>query len=429
VPNQGIEKNKLTSSNGWNLPGVSSGLSRTRGKKGVLEPPPTTDPLSTNARPTDVIAVDSSATTPSTISAGTEPNHMVTGLPPPSRSIFDLDGLKALLERNIACGTCNSAVNVTFPTCCLASGVKVACTDPFCMFVDACRPAMADMPVNENGGSALIERQTDYAINILWVLGFLTSGDGGTEAGRLMGLLGLPHSTSMQKRFFSSIESRISPHIVGICDEVLHENLQDEVKLHYNNKRNDEGVLLFDLWLRKELPSPADWPKLPMSTDMAWQKRSSGKRYDSLSGHALLCTTTFRKPAMQETLAKSCCICKLWHLKHLADEPAPEHICTINHTGSSGSMEPIAVLNMAMRLYRVHNVVASPIITDDDSSIKAKLKWSNADHMTNANTTTIPKIINSNGNEVTRPDKGELPADVAEPAFLAVLDNYVSCRL
>ena len=232
----------------------------------------------------------------------------------------------------------------------------------------------------------MIQRQTDYAINILWVLGFLTSGDGGTEAGRLMGLLGLPHSTFMQKRFFTSIESRISPHIIGLCDEVLASNLNDEVRLFYNNKRNDEGVLMYDLWLRKELQSPADWPKLPMSTDMAWQKRSSGKRYDSLSGHALLCTTTFRKPVIKEMLAKSCRICKVWHLKHPIDEAAPEHICTRNHEGSSGSMEPIAVLNMVVKMYRVHNVVVSPIITDDDSSIKAKLKWSNADHMIKTNT-------------------------------------------
>jgi len=275
------------------------------------------------------------------------------------------------------------------------------------------------MPVDVNGGSALIERQTDYAINILWVLGFLTSGDGGTEAGRLMGILGLPHSTSMQKRFFSSIESRISPHVIALCDEVLTDNLKDEVKLFYNNKRNADGVLVYDLWARKELPNTEDWPRLAMSTDMAWQKRSSGKRYDSLSGHALLCSTTLRKPVMKEILAKSCRICKVWHLKHPIDEAAPDHKCTRNHEGSSGSMEPIAVLKMVVRMYQEHNVVVSPIITDDDSSIKAKLKWSNANHMLKTNTTTTPKIINSNGNLVTRPDKGELPLDMDEPKFLA----------
>jgi len=76
---------------------------------------------------------------------------------------------------------------------------------------------MADMTNNVHRGSPLIEQQTNYIMNVLWVLVFLTSGDGGTEAGHLMGLLRLPHLISVLKRFFTSAEGQIPPHIIRLC--------------------------------------------------------------------------------------------------------------------------------------------------------------------------------------------------------------------
>ena len=68
-----------------------------------------------------------------------------------------------------------------------------------CSYVDIERPAGADVPLPEDSGSALIERNADYAVNILFVLGFMSSGDGGKEAERILGLLGLPNYTTMEK--------------------------------------------------------------------------------------------------------------------------------------------------------------------------------------------------------------------------------------
>jgi len=59
------------------------------------------------------------------------------------------------------------------------------------------------------------------------------------------------------------------------------------------------------------------------------------------------------------------------------------------------------------------------MVCDDDSSIKAKLKWSDEDHMANNTTTEVPKIINSNGNLVDRPNHGGVPACMPEPFFKA----------
>jgi hypothetical protein len=55
--------------------------------------------------------------------------------------------------------------------------------------------------------------------------------DGCTEAGRLLGLLGLPNDTTMESRSFTIIEERIGPAIRNITNNILHENLINEVKL------------------------------------------------------------------------------------------------------------------------------------------------------------------------------------------------------
>ena len=97
----------------------------------------------------------------------------------------------------------------------------------------------------------------------------------------------------------------------------------------------------------------------------------------------------------------------------------PEHKCCKNWDGSSVSMEPQATLDMVIQLHEKEHIIVDTIITDDDSAIKAKCKWSNADHCANNNTQDIPMIINRNGNMTKRPDKGGLPGHIPEPKFLA----------
>jgi hypothetical protein len=73
------------------------------------------------------------------------------------------------------------------------------------------------------------ERSTDFAINVLYVVGFLSVGDGGTEAARLLGLLGLANSTTMKTRSFTIIEERIGPAIRKVAGDKLLENIIAEV--------------------------------------------------------------------------------------------------------------------------------------------------------------------------------------------------------
>ena len=119
-----------------------------------------------------------------------------------------MDPLLDLMERNTLCKLCAGPVKVEVKTTCLASSIKLFCLDKKnCGHLDySSGPAAADIPdaVYEDDKR---ERSTDYAVNVLYVLSFLASGDGGTEAAKLLGLLGLPNDTTMESRSFSIIES------------------------------------------------------------------------------------------------------------------------------------------------------------------------------------------------------------------------------
>jgi len=262
-------------------------------------------------------------------------------------------------------------------------------------------------------GSPLIQRSTDCAVNTLYVLSFLTMGDGGMEASKLLGLLGLPNSTTMEKRTFGTLENRIGPVLQELCQETLDENLDRAVLRSFNN---DQAK--FDDWKQNRLPQD-EFPRVPSATDMAWQKRSSGRNCCSLSGHGFFVDCLTRKPIAMCVKAKNCRRCTFWRKKNGDNTPPPAHKCVVNHVGSSGSMEPSAVLDMCVHSFNNKRVNTNLIVTDDDSTIKAKLKHSNADHMAKHNLTRAPTTINSNGNVVPRPDHGRLPINFPEPLFAA----------
>jgi len=333
------------------------------------------------------------------------------------RATFEVAAVRSL-EEYLVCPKCQSSIEIETPTVGIATGLRLKCRNEFCCFLDIKKPTETDFDLPLNAGSPLITRTTDFAVNILFVLSMLCSGDGPTEAGRVLGLCGLPNSTTMQTCNFTNIEQRMSPIIHQLAEECMRMNLEKEVKRSLGNATNDEGVLLFDLWKDQKLPNN-QLPKVDFSTDMSWQGRSSGRTYNSLSGHALLVGGKTRLPCCMSIKSKKCNQCTSWHRHHGVDEDVPEHECTLNFEGASGAMEPVAALHMVINAFRDHKVVTRTLVTDDDSSIKAKLKWSNADHMLKHGLTSQPKIVNKNGNEVTRPDKGELPADMEEPSFLA----------
>ena len=401
----------------WNLAGGS--LSRTRGGSSAAS---SSNVFHPSCEPCDLFgspSVDSavSSLTDTSTSPAKKKKYCK---PPETRVIIEVNPVSALLAKHMktSCPNCASGLKVKFTTTCLASSCRLECVNEGgCTYVDLVEPEGSNVPLDEDAGSELITRNTDYALNILYVISFIASGDGGTEAARLLGLLGLPNSTTMQSRSFGNIERELSPVIQGYTGEIIKDNLKKEVALLLADKVDENDNKLYDLWLEKKLPEPL-WPRVDGCADMGWQQKGSGRKRNSKSGHALTIGMLTRKPIAMATCSKGCGFCKTWRTRHGIDEDPPEHKCFINHDGSSGSMEPIAVLKMYEDLYN-QQVIVARFVADDDSSMKAKLKWSNEDHMLNTNTTTVPKIINSKGNLVSRPNHGGVPRHMPEPLFVA----------
>ena len=422
-PQTHTEERKLGSSSpGWGLAGSELTASRTRGRQLL----PTAEEISPSpfasrprsSPPTRELVLETNDSTLSVLTTATSSSATSTK-PPNTRVILEVAKMKRLMERNIVCEKCQSAVDVSFPTTTIASGCRIQCTNQLCSFVDVEKPAIASVPLPDDAGSALIRRIVDYEVNVLFVLSFLCCGDGGSEAGRVLGLLGLPNSTTMERRSFGIVEDYIGPVLQQFADEVVYErNLVEEVRLTFGDEKDDNGALLFDLWKDGTLPREL-FPKIGASGDMGWQGRSAGMSYNSLSGDAVYVGALSRKIIAWYVCSKHCSFCKGWLRSKKKDQPIPVHKCRKNWEGSSGAMEPIALLEMFKMLFEAYNVVVDFIITDDDSSIKAKMKWSNADHMENHGLDTPPTIVNSRGNVVVRPDKGELPKLMPEPSFLA----------
>ena len=228
-PTATTEAKKLGSTEAdWNLAGSISSSSRRQGRstrRRLLQSPP--PPSQLVCSPCNSHTDGDASTTVSSLTDGSSSSKRRTR-PRHSRVIVEVNPMVAMLQKYLLkCPACKNELILSFPTTCLATSCRLECVNKgACTFAEICKPALADnIPLAEDAGSALIERNTDYAVNVLYVLGFIASGDGGTEASRLLGLVGLPNSTTMQSRSFGNIEKELSPVLqhtssLGQCEQI-----------------------------------------------------------------------------------------------------------------------------------------------------------------------------------------------------------------
>jgi hypothetical protein len=446
--NARLERNKLASRDtGWNLNGSSTSVARsqTRGngmvrpilikawfgesrsesekevecinldnveeKEELVEEIPQQQPVETEEEPEQAAHISKKKVKPSA-----------------SRAILEVEALAKAFAATKGCPDCGSVINLEVKTVCLASSVILTCKDLLCSFVyhgDAASATILHVKDNNN-----FDRMMDYDVNVLYVVGFLSCGDGCTEAARLLGFMGLPNDTTMETRSFSIIKNQIAPTIFQLLEQILLENFVEEVKATAtaaNNMYNEEEFLLWQQSIEGNT-FELDKNKYPVicgSFDMAWLQRSSGQRYNSLSGHGLMMGMISRKPLSLVVKSKICNVsCKAFAKKASnVGKIIQAHICCKNHEGSPGAMEASACLEIVCDLYRKRHVAIDKICCDEDSSIRADCKWSNADYMANNNTNEVPKVpitkgINK-GRLQERKDKGKLPGDIVKPSFVA----------
>jgi hypothetical protein len=358
------------------------------------------------------------------VSSSSEEESLVAGKKPPhTRVLLEVSQLQQAFEGH-RCPECDEPLELKLQTMCIASSIELICNNEECCYQSEFnRPSQATMHADDKYTS-FIERMTNYAANVLYVLGFISVGDGATEAGRLLGLLGLPNDTTMMNRSFGMIEERVGRFVVEMCESIIKDNIDAQAKA----SMTEFDYNVWKLWLNS---NDANLPALPVDRmphqlnacyDMAWQQKGSGHRYNSQSGHGTLFGLHTRKIIGLVIKSKLCSYCNNLTRKNPGDD-VPLHKCWKNHEGSSGSMESCGAIQVLVEAFEKHKVVIKRLCCDDDSSIRADCQWSNADYLMNNSTTILPQVAISKGVNKgklqARPDKGKLPAHVPEPFFVA----------
>ena len=326
------------------------------------------------------------------------------------RGLVEVDKLSMLIGNNLKCGKCNrKAVGMNFKSIGVHTIPSIVCSN--CGF--EC--------FSEHTGTGFSPgkhaKQTDYATNVLYVMAGIASGDGGTEAEKLCGFLGLPNYLSMQRTTFSNVEKQLEDHYESVTKAAVEDSLKMEVRAA-TETIPDFG---FDKWweavMNKTFLDQKDYPRISITFDGGWQKRSSGRRYDSLSGHAFPCGALCGNPIGIALKSKFCRICA--RFTALGVSPIPEHAkCTKNHTGSSISMEADSLLDMIHWLFYSYKIAVEKVITDDDSTMASRAQWSIPDWMKHNNIIEWPRVSTGNqGKTMRKKSTGVLDYPIPPPEF------------
>jgi len=338
----------------------------------------------------------------------------------PKRAMVETESTATLVTTNLVCSHCLDASNLQmiFPSCGVTSTPTLMCSG--CNLYEVAKVSKTGM-FRSSTHEALI----DYDANFKYVLSYVACGDGPTEADRLLTFLSLPNASTMRTNTFKHIEEKCHSYIATISKECLENNLIEEVR----RTNQEDASFDFDKWKHnfKAGRKNTDVAQVNSSMDMAWQKKSSGLKYDSCSGHAFLYGVYSRKPIAMCLKSKYCSTCSWWD-KNKPTSEVPIHSCTVNHEGSSGSMESDALLEMIITLWDEFHVRVRAVVTDDDSTMKANCKWSNEEWLaffeldiralTIGWTVPNPNKPNSKRRPIKRKG-GSLPVRIPEPVFLA----------
>ncbi|XP_061186114.1 uncharacterized protein LOC133195733 [Saccostrea echinata] len=110
-------------------------------------------------------------------------------------------------------------------------------------------------------------------------------------------------------------------------------------------------------------------PSITVSVDGAWQKRGSGRSYDSLTGHCSMIGSQTGKIVGYSFRNKSCRICERAEKNNQAPVP---HGCKRNWTGSSKSMESDMVVEMVKSTIK-KGIKVEALVGDDDTTTMSRI--------------------------------------------------------
>ena len=250
----------------------------------------------------------------------------------------------------------------------------------------------------------LRKKYIDEDTNLLVVISAYLNGSGATEVRRLAAALNLKNYQSCRNMFNKASKYYVGNIIIQEARDVVKECLFEEIKKSFFEKNLESTEEDWNLYRAQMFNhnrahtdsivtnhhertfSPVD---LVVSADMGWQKRSSGRKYDSPSGHMFLIGSSTNKIIEYDLKCVSCTICLSAKKNNKVPKP---HNCFKNFDGHAKAMEAVSAAELVSRISKDCNGLArvATMISDDDSSMR-----SHCSH------------------------NGGLPTNVHEPIFLA----------
>ena len=214
----------------------------------------------------------------------------------------------------------------------------------------------------------------NYDTNILVAMAAYLNGDGESGVLRFGHSLGVPLSTKM---FRTVSKAFLCPRIIDHTISIVFESLIEEIRqtlLEDSPSVYAKQWVKFKNWLKSEktVGIQPSFPKvgIVVSTDMGWQKRSSGNRYDSPSGHMLFIGAKTKKVINFKIFSTNCATCDK---ARPVESTIPFHSCPKNFEGSPKAMEATGAKELTIDIHdKTHGYIwCKKIIADDDSSMKS----------------------------------------------------------
>ena len=149
-------------------------------------------------------------------------------------------------------------------------------------------------------------RVVDYDENLDALASVYFTGLGGGDISEILSFLNLPNAASFERTYTRYI-SYFTDIIRNLVIEEIEHALDDEIEA---TLYADKGEEYYSEWIKKDM-NERDKVGLTVSYDGAWQKKSSGRKYDSRSGHAFLVGSMTRKIVGCVVFSKNCKQCEI----------------------------------------------------------------------------------------------------------------------
>jgi len=218
-----------------------------------------------------------------------------------STKLIQFDRLKHMIESKCACKVCGSPVRLRQETFGLATNLYLCCVPPDKRYAihrgdakaDTIGLQMPNMP-NDDGRHVAKDNAGKYLINLLLVLAMQQLGLGLVSVTTFLATLGI-RSSMGNARIWKVIQDRVGIAEQAVREEVLAKNRARAIQaaVAFGAQKDDSGRV-----------------GLICSIDGGWQKRSSGRTYDSPSGHNLLVNGRTKLILDSVIYSKLCLICR-----------------------------------------------------------------------------------------------------------------------